>query len=297
MLGTAGNDNNGGLAYRSQNEVSLHALNDGGIGPSSPHDRNWSRNEENAPNTGSVYRGGTSGWTVTAAPQRPKANNHHPPSPSRTHYNSQRPTDQVDSPYGPQRWGSRQYQPPGHFSQNQVQHRQFPSHQMPFSASSSPNIVHQPPRFQGNDNQDYGKSREGLPMDELEIAEASLEAIFHELHEKRNYPDNRRSHPRNPQSNHFEITLTRPSIPEETKSELFHIFWSDITLHWPLFYRKSYNNEIAARRKTEEEHPLLFNAICSMASLIRKEPEGAPKQESGMTHRQMSTVFYARARY
>lgn len=136
--------------------------------------------------------------------------------------------------------------------------------------------------------------------EELEVAEASLATIFRAVAEERlNAHSGVEPHgqPASQGLVPFEITLERPFISDETRSELFHIYWANISLYWPLFFRKKFPNEEAARRTTEAEHPLLFNAICSISALNCTNAGIPIQRDSALTHRQMSTIFYARARY
>lgn len=256
----------------------------------------------------SVYRGGTSGWNV-AAP-RAHFKDELSSSPSRSRYPIAQPEQAGRGDpdgHGTSRWSRPFPSPSTHHSPSYSvpgsavsSHRPAPLQRSSTYAYSPPALDHSQRR--GSESQNGFKSMSEHQDDELEVAEASLEAIFLERHEERHLADHdpgrRRSSVAALQSpsGSSVITLRKPVISEETTSYLFHVFWCGISLHWPLFYRKGFSSETAARERIEEEHPLLFNAICSIAALIHSETDPF-RLPDGLSHRRLSTIFYARARY
>jgi hypothetical protein len=247
-----------------------------------------------------VYRGGTSGWTAAAPRHSIKDERMQPSSFSRAEYppmgsEERARYEYVATRHAPDRWTTYQHQ-----SSNNA--KNYPLQ------TNAPTQRPIPPGGTRDVERDH--------IDELEVTNKALHTILAEVNKKGQDSSNVGSGSKNSDkarndldSAHdrmmsLEITLQKPVISEQCKSKLFHIFWSGILLHWPLFTRRGYESEDAARTMIEIEHPFLFNTICSIAAILYDEEEkkeGKDQSTGGnpasISNLQMSTIFYARARY
>ncbi|UZJ56473.1 hypothetical protein CBS101457_005793 [Exobasidium rhododendri] len=298
-----------GVTFRGQSEATSHAFAEGTpMNPpsSSLYDRSWPPSSEmqKAP---SVYRGSTSGWNTAPTSYRSSHRDDVMAFPSQSSHSSLK-YEATNSSRAPRNWSSqhagsgRELTAPR--QQNGNGHRMdlAPASHPEYPPSASPMTA---PHSVSHHNGEHYDSRHASPeesvVDELEVVEASLEDIFHELHEGRQKAANKSGGSKSLNGKKLLITIQRPDIGQEVKTQLFHFFWSNILIHWPLFYRnrQNYDDEDAARERTEANHPLLFNAICSISALSRSEGDRdrTSNQKDKLSYRQMSTVFYARARY
>ncbi|PWN33103.1 uncharacterized protein FA14DRAFT_192134 [Meira miltonrushii] len=92
-----------------------------------------------------------------------------------------------------------------------------------------------------------------------------------------------------------------PTIPDAIIPKLFNVFWSVIMLHWPVFLRHDYPTVDDLRLMCENDHPFLFNSICSLAALVWASANEGGSLDSGsettLSARQISTIFAVRAHY
>jgi hypothetical protein len=87
------------------------------------------------------------------------------------------------------------------------------------------------------------------------------------------------------------IPLRRRKDSSDTKARVFHDYCTVLYSQWPLFRLDRRDEVKSIRMKMEENHPLMFNAICSLASLL--PTDNVDDAESRL---QLSSVFLQRAR-